>query len=66
MKNHLQGHKYRKQFMSAITAFCFRCMGTNQINEQFESNRYPKFWICDYINSCVSHSEQTVVCKNYK
>uniref|UniRef100_UPI0040473A1A hypothetical protein n=1 Tax=Aliarcobacter sp. TaxID=2321116 RepID=UPI0040473A1A len=62
----LIGHKYRKPFMSAITAFVLGAWDTNQINEQFESNRYPINFEYAIINSCVSDSEQPLLRKNYK
>jgi len=62
----LIGQKYRKPFMSAMTAFILGAGGTYYINEQFELNRYPLNIENGIINSCVSYYEQPLSHKDYR
>lgn len=62
----LIGQKYRKPFMSAMTALILGAGGSYYINEQFESNRYPINFEYAIINSCVSYSEQPLLRKDYR
>jgi ribosomal protein L37AE/L43A len=62
----LIGHKYRKPFMSAMTALIIGAGGTYYINEQFESNRYPINIEYAIINSCVSYSDRPLLRKDYR
>jgi len=62
----LIGQKYRKPFMSAMTALILGAGGGYHINEQFQSNRYPLTVENGIINSCVSFYEQPLLHKDYK
>lgn len=62
----LIGHKYRKQFMSAMTALILGAGGSYYINEQFESNRYPLNKEYSIIYDCVSYDKRPLLHKYYE
>ncbi|MCG3692502.1 hypothetical protein [Aliarcobacter butzleri] len=62
----LIGQKYRKTFMSAITAIILGIGGGYYFNEKLDDNRYPLGLEYALIKSCVSPDERPLLDKDFE
>ena len=62
----LIGQKYKKPFMSAMTAIILGIGGGYYFNEKLDDNRYPLSVEYVLIDSCVSYDKRPLLAKDYK
>ncbi|WP_419675588.1 hypothetical protein ACN2CX_07560 [Aliarcobacter butzleri] len=62
----LIGQKYKKTFMSAITAIILGIGGGYYFNEKLDDNRYPLGLEYALIKSCVSPDERPLLDKDFE